>query len=120
MSKDAHEQIVAPLRQRLAEIDIERKKAQDEIIRLLGGKPYNFPQLEAAQELLTSGVEPDPQEDEARWLEYLKNYRPSDFPAALAKVRARGQTKVFPDPAPQKAAVAAAFEQAEQEVLQNK
>jgi hypothetical protein len=117
MSKDAHDQIVAPLRQRLAELDIERKKAEDEIVRLLGGRPFNFPQAEEQAPVQTSGVEPDPSDDEAAWLGYLKQNKPSDFPAALARVMKRGPIKHFSDPE-KKATIASAFDQAEQEVKQ--
>lgn len=114
MSKDAHEQIVAPLRQRLAECEIERKKAQDEMIRLLGGKPYNYPQAESEPAAIEE-PEPDQEQSEAEWLGYLAKNRPSEFAPALARVMARDKARTF-QPPPQ---VSAAFDQAAREVAEN-
>lgn len=119
MSKDAHEQVVSTLRQKLAESEIERKRAQDELIRLLGGRPYNFPQpIEAQQAQVEDPGEPDPGEDEAAWLDYLRRFQPSRFQSALAQVLKRGPSSRIPQP-PRSPEVSAAFDAAVEEVNHN-
>jgi hypothetical protein len=123
MSREVHEDIVRDLRTRLADSETERKRTQDEMVRLLGGKPYNYPQPgDAVEQVQTSGEEPDPLQDEADYLAYVANNKPAHFPQIMANVMAKGRPRVFPEPtqpsSSRKAEVAAAFEQAENEVKQ--
>lgn len=127
MSRSVHEDVVRELKTRLDDAEAERKKAYDELLRLLGGQPFNFPQPGQAQ-VQTSEAEPEPltlQDEESEWLAYVAKSRPSQFAGELAKAMARKpMAPTFEQRPPvkspeQKAATAAAFDKAENEVRTN-
>ena len=123
ISRSVHEETVRDLKTRLDEAEQERRKTQDDLLRMmLGVHPYQQAPAALAAEETTEITAEDEQE---QWLEYLRTNKPSQYKQALANALARRpmgpQFKPAPKPArtPEaKAATAAAFDNAEAEVRQ--
>lgn len=124
MSKDAHEQIVAPLRQRLAELDIERKRIFDAYLVALGGDPVYFPDVRNRKAVAEQDA-PEAEESTAELDEFdltqqlatIARTRPSSLPAAFSQLMARQQRRgTYVAPANGNGKAKEIFDKAETEV----
>lgn len=109
ISRDDHDEQVAQLKDRIAELESERKRLTDQVLVLLGGRPLYFPES-AAQ--LTPAVDPETEQSlkdtEAQLdefiqnnkLDYIARYRPSALGSAMAtEMRREGRRGFVAPPA---------------------